>query len=270
MVRRQFLSSAARQEFFGIPTDIESLEQCYVLGGDDQTLIRGRRRPENKLALAIHISLLRHLGQGWHMEEEIPDELYYWLAEQVNVSPSVYADYGNREAIGATHRSLAIRHLGLKPFTNADLELAQAIATKASFGTDDGRQVMGILLDGLRDAKLVFPSINTLERIGLTGRARARKVAAQRLNDALNENQIAALEGMLVTLQDLGVSRLAWLRGMPHSSSVASFNATIDRLNFVRSLQLPADLGHDIHPARLAKFAREGAVAPAHLLSDFG
>ena len=32
---------------------------------------------------------------------------------------------------------------------------------------------------------------------------------------------------------------------------------------------LPASLGQDIHPARLAKFAREGAVAPIHLLSDF-
>ena len=29
------------------------------------------------------------------------------------------------------------------------------------------------------------------------------------------------------------------------------------------------DLGQDIHPARLAKFAREGTVAPIHLLSDF-
>ena len=33
---------------------------------------------------------------------------------------------------------------------------------------------------------------------------------------------------------------------------------------------LPRDLGEAIHPARLAKFAREGAVAPLTLLNDFG
>ena len=40
-----------------------------------------------------------------------------------------------------------------------------------------------------------------------------------------------------------------------------------------RKLCFPAlarDLGDNIRPARLAKFAREGAVAPVNLLSDFG
>ena len=32
---------------------------------------------------------------------------------------------------------------------------------------------------------------------------------------------------------------------------------------------LPASLGQDIHAARLAQFAREGAVAPIHLLGGF-
>ena len=46
--------------------------------------------------------------------------------------------------------------------------------------------------------------------------------------------------------------------------------ALLERLNFVRALVLPRNLGDNIHPARRAKFAREGAVAPVDLLSDFG
>lgn len=38
----------------------------------------------------------------------------------------------------------------------------------------------------------------------------------------------------------------------------------------MRDIGLPAQLGDNIHPARLSKFAREGAVAPINLLSDFG
>ena len=46
--------------------------------------------------------------------------------------------------------------------------------------------------------------------------------------------------------------------------------ALLERLTFVRAIALPRHLGDNIHPARLAKFAREGAVAPVNLLSDFG
>ena len=48
--------------------------------------------------------------------------------------------------------------------------------------------------------------------------------------------------------------------------------ALLERLTFVRAIALPRHLGDNIHPTRsgLAKFAREGAVAPVNLLSDFG
>ena len=57
---------------------------------------------------------------------------------------------------------------------------------------------------------------------------------------------------------------------MPHSTSVSSLHGLLERLTFVRELHLPVDLGQDIHPILLSKFAREGAVAPTHLLKDFG
>ena len=64
--------------------------------------------------------------------------------------------------------------------------------------------------------------------------------------------------------------RSSRLRTPPHSTSALSMLALLDRLTFVRAIALPRHLGDNIHPARLAKFAREGAVAPVNLLSDFG
>lgn len=68
----------------------------------------------------------------------------------------------------------------------------------------------------------------------------------------------------------VGQTRLTWLRGYPHSTSPASMTALLDRLKYLRSLDLPPNLGHGLHPDRLLKFAREGAVAPVSLLNDFG
>jgi len=237
---------------------------------DDLDLIGSRRGAENRLGLAIHIALLRHPGQGWRDNDQIPPEVIHWLSDQIHVSASALDIYGNRESTRAAHRVLAIEHLGLRPFLRADFRAALELATQAAFGTDEGSIIVRGLLAGLSKAKLVYPGTASLERIGLAGRARARRLAAQNLNDALGADQQAALQDLLIKDPSLGISRLAWLRGMPHSTSVASLHGLLDRLKFVRCLHLPADLGQDIHPARLTKFAREGAVAPAHLLKDFG
>ena len=74
-----------REALLGIPSDIASLERNYLLADDDLDLIGTRRRPENRLRLALHIALLRHPGQGWHDDTEPPAPLVAWLAEQIEV-----------------------------------------------------------------------------------------------------------------------------------------------------------------------------------------
>ena len=55
-----------------------------------------------------------------------------------------------------------------------------------------------------------------------------------------------------------------------HSTRATSLHSLLARLGFLRAIGLPPDLGQNIHPARLARFAREGEVAPINLLNDFG
>ncbi len=270
MTSRRFLSFSSREALFRIPSDSLSLERFYVLAEEDLILIRSRRRPENRLGLAIHLALLRYPGQGWREGDHLPEAVVHWLCEQLQIPPSMLAIYGGREATQTAHRVLATHHPGLRSFTRADFKGALDLAARAAFDTDDARVIMNSLLDDIRREHFILPSIGTLERIGLAGRARARRLAAQALNDALSEGQKTELASLIKNDHAIGRSRLTWLRSMPHSTSTASLHGLLERLKFVRALGLPADPGQDIHPVRLTKFAREGAVAPAHLLSDFG
>jgi len=129
---------------------------------------------------------------------------------------------------------------------------------------------MVALCAGLREQRLVLPSTNTLERLALKGRAAARRQAAASIFEALSKGHRTALKNMLNNDPEIGQSRLTWLRGYPHSTSPASMHALLARIRYLREPGLPSDLGHDIHPVRLAKFAKEGAVAPLSLLNDFG
>ena len=85
MASRRLVPASVREALLGIPSDIASLERNYLLADDDLDLIGTRRRPENRLGLALHIALLRHPGQGWHDDTEPPAPLVVWLAEQIEV-----------------------------------------------------------------------------------------------------------------------------------------------------------------------------------------
>ena len=270
MASRRLVSASARETLFGIPSDTASLERNYVLADDDLDLICTRRSAENRLGLAIHIALLRHPGQGWLDGDDLPGPLIRWLAEQVAVRSSALAGYGTRDATRSSHRQLAIRHLGRRPFVPDDMGTAIDLAARAAFHTDEGRIILIGLINDMKALRFVLPSTAALERIGLAGRARARRISAQALNDALDRTRKGALTDLLKNGPAIGQSRLSWLRGRPHSTSATSLHSLLVRLRFLRAIRLPPDPGQNIHPARLARFAREGAVAPINLLNDFG
>ena len=271
MASRRLVPASVRESLLGIASDIGSLERTYVLPDEDLELIATRRRPDNRLGLAIHIALLRHPGQGWLDGIEPPSPLVAWLAEQVGVSSGALTRYGAREPTRSEHRRLAIRHLGLRAFLRAEhMRAAILLTARSAFDTDDGGAILTRLTTALRTQRFVLPSPVTLERIGLARRARARRLAAQAINDALDAPHKRALMKLLKHDPSLGRSRQTWLRALPRSTSAASMQGLLERLKQVRALGLPRDLGEAIHPARLAKFAREGAVAPLTLLNDFG
>lgn len=242
----------------------------YLLSGDDIDLIRTRRRAENLLGVAVHICLLRYPGFGWSDGIMPPAELIAWLAEQLQVEASALDDYAIRRNTRHEHHALAMRHLGVSPFGPEHVQQAEDIATRAAFATDHGVKIVETLVAELRKQHLVLPSVDTLERLALKGRARARREAAAALFDALSPDQRVQLQALLVNDPSVGQTRLTWLRGYPHSASPANMTALLDRLKYLRSLNLPPNLGHGLHPDRLLKFAREGAVAPVSLLNDFG
>ena len=175
-----------REALLGISCDIASLERNYLLADDDLGLIGTRRRPENCLRRALHIALLRHLGQGWHDDTEPPAPLVAWLAEQIEVPFPALARYGSREATRSSHRRLAARHLGLRAFAPAhNMQTTMDLAARAAFDTDDGRIILARLSGEMKVQRYLLPSADTLERFGLAGRARARRLSAQAFNETL-------------------------------------------------------------------------------------
>ena len=269
MSRRKLLTEDERAHLFGIPIDEAGLARHYTLSPDDLELLHAKRGARNILGAAVQLALLRHPGFGLRSDEVVSDALLRYLAEQLGVPVSAFHHYATRAQTRQDHAQELAGRLGLRLSRRGDLPLMMRHATDAAAATDKGALIVGAVVDGIRAARIVLPSPDTIERVGLAGRARARKLAADTLIAPLTAEQITGLDALLVNDPALKRSPLAWLRDVPEAPGTNNLNEIIERLTYVRKIRLDPKLADSIHEHRFRQLVREGAVALSFLLSDY-
>jgi hypothetical protein len=242
MARRQLLTDDERRRIFGVPESEAEIIRHYTLSPADLDLAAHRHGSRNRLGVAVQLCLLRHPGFGLRVGEEIPEALLAYLAHQVGVPPAAFRDYGRRAQTRLDHAGELAMHLGLRAFMRADVPIALDLAAAAAWSTDKGEPIARGILEGLRAAKLILPTTDTIERLGLAGRAEARRRAAAALVATLTPEQLGRLDRLLVNDIKLNSTPLAWLRDIPESPSTTNINGIIERLAFVRAFSVPANI----------------------------
>jgi TnpA family transposase len=112
MPRRTLLSSEQRTRLFAIPVDPAEMARHYVLSTEDLAVIRSKRRTVNRLGFAIQLCLLRYPGQGLAPDEHPPEAMIIFVAQQLGVSPAVFADYALRDQTRREHAVELQQQLG--------------------------------------------------------------------------------------------------------------------------------------------------------------
>lgn len=135
MARRQLLTQEERRLLFGVPTDRDVLVRHHTLTRADLDLVATRRGDPNRLGFAVQLALLRHPGLPLvHVGEPI-DALVDWIARQLDIPASLFAEYASRPQTMTDHAREAATALGLRAPTKADLPfLIEAAAQAAYFG----------------------------------------------------------------------------------------------------------------------------------------
>src|SRR5208283_3220961 len=120
MSRRTLLSAEQRDRLFAIPVERAEMARHYVLGADDLAFIRSKRRGMNRLGFAVQLCLLRYPGQGLGPGDRPPEAMIAFVAEQVGVPPSAFADYALRDQTRREHAAELQAALGIRRFGLAD------------------------------------------------------------------------------------------------------------------------------------------------------
>lgn len=271
--KHQILTDAERHELIGIADDRDELARRYTFELTDIDIIGAPRSKRNWLGLSLQLALLRHpgmpLAQFIQDTGSAPAPLVAFVAAQIGVSPTALADYAEREQTMTDHaRQLAAR-LGLRASTRADMLFMVEAAERAAWSTECGIEICAAVIHALRDSRIMLPSIATIERAALAGRALARKAAAQKLTDGLSEDQVTALANLFSDKDQGGPSWLTWIKSIPVAPKPDRVKEILDRLKLVRSIAIPPHWAEKIHADRHRQYVREGRASPAYMIERY-
>ncbi|EIM30400.1 Tn3 family transposase [Microvirga lotononidis] len=267
MKKHEILSPQSRATLFDPPSDVASIVRHYTFSMEDLALIRQRRRDANRLGFAVHLAYLRYPGRVLSPSEMPPKDMLAFIAHQLQVNPSAFLVYGQREATRWEHLNELYAYLGLRPFRHDDEPTITRIAREEAIGTDRGDAIVGAMVSYLRENLVVLPAATELERIALTARAQVRKRAYRSLVDGLTSTVRARLNDLIEVAEDQRRTPLAWLRDWPEAPTQKNLASIVERLGVVRSLGVEPDRERRVHRARYAGIARETAILSAQHLS---
>ena len=198
MAQRGLLTEDERQPVFGVPRQEHQIIKHYTLSQDDLDLVLRKRGTRNQLGFAVQLCLLRYPGFGLRLNEAPPREMLAFLAGQLQVSPHVFEDYSRRPQTRLDHAAELMARLTLRPAMQEDWPLMLGVAAEAAWVTDSGVEIVQAVLDWLCTQRIILPAPNRLERLARAGRALARRRAAEALLAPLTEEQLKAIDALLL------------------------------------------------------------------------
>ncbi len=268
MSTRALLSVEQRDRLFAIPVERAEMARHYVLGAEDLKLIGSKRRAPNRLGFAVQLCLLRYPGHGLGPGEHPHELLVAFVAEQLSVAPSAFAEYATRDQTRREHAFELQRVLGIQRFGFAAWRNCLRIGAEAAWATDRGEPIIVAMLDHLRRSSTIIPAPYVLERIGLAARVRARRRVFEVISSGLTDEKREAMDALLANDPEVGRSRFAWLRDCPESPAPSNMIELLNRLDFVRTIAVDAGRTRGIHPGRLARLVEEGGIMTAQHIAD--
>lgn len=269
LATRELLSPAQRLQFTEIPESITAREiaSYYTFGNEDLKIIKEHRRPQNRLGFAVQLGYLRFPGRVWNLEELVPPAILDYIAAQLKLDPAIIIEYSRRDPTRREHLVEIQAKFRFHTFSTSTYKQLSKWLLHEAIPSDKGTVLVGVLIDEMRSRQIIIPAIATVERLAWEVRHQAQKLVCIELTKSLTSFQKIALDKLLVVAPDKKLTDLIWLRQPPGQANPRNFLKIVERLVFIRHLQLDNDCLKRVHQNRLLQFTRTGAKStPAHLL----
>jgi TnpA family transposase len=267
---RELLTLDQRLEFVSISEQISEYElgSYYTLSPHDIEIIKRHRRDHNKLGFALQLCVLRF--PGWTLSDvhHIPGCVVNYIAKQLQINAKEIRTYAEREQTKHEHLEEIRKEYGFQNFTIREYRIVSQVLLRYALENGNALHLIQIAIEELRKKKIILPAMTTIERMVWEVRRRAEEKIFRLLSSSLTMEHIEKLNQLLLPMEDSPKTYLAWLREIPSSYSPDPFLKVVEKLEYIRNLQLKIDTG-DLHPNRLRQLSKIGSRYEPHSFRRF-
>lgn len=194
------------------------------------------RGPADRLGLAVALCTLPWLGFVPDRVTSAPRVAVARLADQLGVDPDELRSYGRRAKTRTAHLRLVAKYLGWRLPTTMELKELDEFLLARALEHDSPTLLFRLGCEYLISARVIRPGpVTVVERVA-HARAEAQRETFDRLAREFTDARCAALDELLVTDLEIGMTRLRWLSTGPVEASPAAVKAEVAKLEFLRGL----------------------------------
>lgn len=266
MARRRLLTRDMLAGQYEPSLDEREIARHFTLPRDDLDLIATRRGDATCLGYAMLLLYLRWPGRVLEASEVPPMPILTFVAGQLDISPTVWSDYGRRDETRRAHLADLSRRFGHAAFGRKDFHALVAFAMPIAQTVTQPGRLAGIIIDEMRRRRLLLPPVTIVEAIVRRARQQASDLVHDVLAGDIDEIGRAKLDALLSRRNDKSATWLSWLRNPPLSPAPRNILRLIERLDHVRTLGLSVARAATIPQAAFDRIADEAArITPQHL-----
>lgn len=194
------------------------------------------RGPADRLGLAVALCTLPWLGFVPDKVSSAPLVAVARLADQLGVDPDELQSYGRRAKTRTEHLRLVAKYLGWRLPTTMELKELDEFLLARAMEHDSPTLLFRLGCEYLISARVIRPGpVTVVERVA-HAREEAQRETFDRLAREFTDARCAALDELLVTDPEIGMTRLRWLSTGPVEASPAAVKAEVAKLEFLRGL----------------------------------
>jgi TnpA family transposase len=268
---RELLTLEQRQDFMQIPEDEWILGTYFTFSKRDLEIVNKRRREENRLGFAVQLAVLRYPGWPYTHIKSIPESVIHYISKQIGATPSSISLYPQRENTLWDHLKELRSEYDFVTFTLREYRISLKHLHQLAFENGDAIHLLHECIDFLRKNKIILPAITTLERMVWEARTMAEKKLFNTVSQSLTNEQKGKLEEIITSQHPSESNKtiLGWLKEPPGHPSPETFLKVIERLEYIRGMELETVQISHLHRNRLLQLSRLGSRYEPYAFRDF-
>lgn len=236
-----FLNQSQRERYERVPVEIceYDLRQFFQISHQDKIFLKSFRGEPNRLGVALQIGVVRFMGflpDKW--QEQIPAEVAVMVSRQLHISIELLPQYGQRIKTRTDHLNTILKYLGFRRWQPMDeLWLAPWLLNKGMEHDNESVLLQQVCLK-LGQEKIFRPSIGTLERMVGSLDEQLHQETYRRVSVLLTEELKTGLTQILELDDIRGITGHRWLCQVPTSNTPRAINQTLEKITFLKSLNV--------------------------------